>query len=178
MRSYKIPARVATILLAGAAAVGMTVAAPTASAAPAELSFSSYYPVNPGVYQSKRFADDGRYFFTAGGFQCQIGRPGSVACKGRPASAPAGVLGVAITHDLQGPWWVRPGSNFRFTSRAGFPAKTLGVGSRITANNVVCAAPRPGTVTCASQNRAFTLSRGSYRFYAPPGDRAHSPNRR
>lgn len=166
------------MLLAAAAGAGLVITAAPADAAPAELSFGAYAPVDASRYQSLRYADDGRYFFAAGQWRCQIARPGSVACKGRPATAPRGTQGVAITNDAQGPWWVPPGTTFRFTSRAGFRAPVLGVGKRITVNNVACAVPAPNVVSCATPNRAFVLRKGSHRFYFPPGDRAHSPNPR
>lgn len=167
------------LLLAAALAATTAVVVPQAAAAPppAELRFGSFAPVNAAKYQSLRFADNGRTFFVAGQWRCQIGpQPGSVACSGRPATAPPRTRGVAITNDLNGPSWVPPGTTYRFGSQAGFRAPVLKVGQRITVANTVCAVPRRNVVSCATNNRAFILSRGWHKFYYPKGDRRHSAN--
>ncbi|WP_345314323.1 hypothetical protein [Gordonia alkaliphila] len=159
-------------------AAGLLAAPPAAAAPPPpELRFGSFAPVNAAKYQSLRFADDGRTFFVAGQWRCQIGpRPGSVACQGRPATAPPRTKGVAITNDLQGPLWVPPGTTYRFGSQAGFRAPVLKVGQRITVAGTVCAVPRRNVVSCATNNRAFILSRAWHKFYYPKGDRRHNAN--
>lgn len=144
---------------------------------PSELQFNNFSSVNAKRFQSLRFADNGRTFFRTGQWLCQLGpQPGSVACKGHPATAPSGVIGVAITNDAQGPWWVRPGTNYTFGSRAGFRAPVLNAGQKISIANVTCAVPRKNVVSCATNSRAFILSRGWHKFYYPRGDRAHSAN--
>lgn len=155
-----------------------TLIAPPAAAArvPAELQFGNYSPVNASKYRSLHYADDGRVFFVAGRWRCQIGRPGSVACGGRPATAPPATRGVAITNDLQGPLWVPPGTTFRLGSQAGFRAPALKVGHRISVGNTVCARPRANVVSCATNNRAFILSPAWHKFYYPAGDNRHSAN--
>ncbi|MFZ2512802.1 MAG: hypothetical protein WAW85_17110 [Gordonia sp. (in: high G+C Gram-positive bacteria)] len=165
------------ILAASAALLGTLVAAPVAAApVPAELQFGNYSPVNVSKYRSLRYADDGRVFFVAGRWRCQIGRPGSVGCQGRPATAPPGITGVAITNDLQGPLWVPPGTTYRFGSQAGFRAPVLNVGQRISVGTTVCARPRANVVSCATSNRAFILSPAWHKFYYPKGDNRHSSN--
>lgn len=167
------------VLIVASLIAALFAAAPAASAAPAppELQFGNFAPVNAKKYQSLRYADDGRTFFVTGRWLCQLGpRPGSVACKGRPATAPPRTVGVAITNDQQGPWWVPPGTTYRFGSQAGFRAPVLRVGQRISAAGSTCAVPRNGVVSCATANRAFILSPRWHKFYYPAGDRAHSKN--
>lgn len=183
MRSLGSPRRrrslIGTVVLAVCAVLaGTLAAAPPAAAAPvpAELQFGNYAPVKASKFQSLRYADDGRHFFVAGRWLCQITRPGSVGCKGRPATAPPGTQGVAITNDQQGPLWVPPGTTYRFGSRAGFRAPALKVGQRITVGNTVCARPRAQVVSCATNNRAFILSPAWHKFYYPRGDTRHSAN--
>ncbi|MFT4088601.1 MAG: hypothetical protein QM658_15875 [Gordonia sp. (in: high G+C Gram-positive bacteria)] len=175
-------ARSAILLLIAMLAGALTAAlAPDASATPrtsaAELDFAKYQAVDAHRFQSLRYDDNGRVFFVAGQWRCQLGaQPGSVACKGRPATAPPNTVGVSIVGDQQGPWWVAPGTTFRFGSVTGFRAPVLKVGQRITFANTTCAVPRRNVVACASTNRAFILSRGWHKFYFPRYDRAHSKN--
>ncbi|UQE75005.1 hypothetical protein MYK68_20335 [Gordonia sp. PP30] len=165
------------VVAALVALLAVTAAPAQAAPPPAELAFGSFTPVKAQRFQSLRYADDGRTFFAAGQWRCQIGpRPGSVACQGHPYTAPPGTQGVAITNDAQGPWWVPPGTNYTFGSRAGFRAPVLKVGQKISVANVTCAVPRRNVVSCASPNRAFILSRAWHKFYYPRGDRAHSAN--
>ncbi|GAC59030.1 hypothetical protein GOHSU_71_00030 [Gordonia hirsuta DSM 44140 = NBRC 16056] len=171
------PALLITLIVALSATLLGTAAPAAAAPVPAELQFSRFSPVNPAKYQSVRWADNGRSYFVAGRWQCQLGpQPGSVACKGRPATAPPNTRGVAITNDLQGPLWVPPGTTYRFGSEAGFRAPVLKVGQRIQVADAVCAVPRAGVVSCATNNRAFILSRAWHKFYYPKGDRRHSAN--
>lgn len=174
--SRRRPLLIALVLALGAALIA-TAAPATAAPVPSELQFGNYTAVNANKFQSLRFADNGRTFFTAGQWRCQIGpQPGSVACKGRPATAPPRTQGAGITNDLQGPWWIPPGTTYRFGSQAGFRAPALKVGQRISVANTVCAVPRANVVSCATPNRAFILTRAWHKFYYPKGDRAHSAN--
>lgn len=170
-----IPRKLATLVVLALGAVLLAPAAPAAAAPPPELQFDRYTPVNPAKYQSLRYADDGRFFFRAGKWRCQIWRAGSVACQGKPATAPPNTLGVSVTNDSQGPWWVPPGTTFRFGSQAGFRAPVLRPGQRIVTNNVVCAVPRSGVVSCATNNRAFILSPQWHKFYGPRSYRNGNP---
>ncbi|MFM9378865.1 hypothetical protein [Gordonia sp. VNK21] len=164
----------AALTLVGGALLPSTGAA---SAAPAELDFGRYTPVNPNTFRSLAYVDDGRHFFRAGSFRCQLGpNPGEVACQGKPATAPPHTTGVAIVASQSGPWWVPPNTTFRWGSRAGFRTPVLHVGERVTVGNVACARPRSGVVSCASPNRAFIIARGWHKFYYPKGATDHSKN--
>lgn len=174
---HRRPLLFCLIVAVSTALLGTLVAAPAAAApVPSELRFGSLRPVDANKYRSLHYADDGRVFFVAGRWRCQLGRPGSVGCQGRPATAPPRTRGVAITNDLQGPLWVPPGTTYRFGSRAGYRAPALQVGQRISVGNTVCARPRADVVSCATPNRAFILSPAWHKFYYPTGDTRHSAN--
>ena len=96
--------------------------------------------------------------------------------QGQAATAPPRTQGVAITQDQQGPWWVPPGTDYRFTPRSKYRPRTLGAGQKISTTNVTCAVPRAGVISCKTPNRAFIISRGWHKFYWPKGDTAHSKN--
>ncbi|EGD54495.1 hypothetical protein SCNU_12963 [Gordonia neofelifaecis NRRL B-59395] len=164
---------VAVIALVAALLPGVAQAAPPT----ADFDFSQYRSVNADAYRSLAYSDNGRHYFTTGRWSCQIGpQANAAACKGRPATAPPGVIGVAFAGESQGPYWVRPGSSFRLGPVSGFRAPVLPIGSRITVVNVTCAVPRAGVVACRNWNRGFQLSRGTHRFLYPAGDTAHDGN--
>lgn len=164
---------VAVIALLAASVPAIAHAAPRAS----DFDFSPYRSVNADDYRSVAYVDNGRHYFTAGGWRCQIGpQANAMACRGRPATAPPGTIGVAVSGESQGPYWVRKGTSFQLGPVSGYLPRVLPVGSRITVANVTCAAPRAGVVACRNWNRGFLLSRAGHRFLYPAGDTAHSAN--
>lgn len=163
-------------MLAAALLPGTATAAPPARSTASTFDLSKYAPVNADNYRSLQFVDGGAYFFRAGRWLCQIGpsNPNQVACKGKPASAPPGTLGIAIPGEGQGPYWARPGTTFRVGPEGSFRPPVLAVGQRLTVISVSCAVPRAGVVVCRNWNRGFMLSRYSHKFLYPKGDTAHS----
>jgi len=168
-----VVAALVAVLLPGT--TGAANAAPRSS----DFDLARMQPVNPDKYRSISYANRGRHFFRADGWLCQIGpQPGATACKGKPRTAPPGVIGVAIAGEQQGPYWVRPGTTFQLGPVSPFRAPTLHAGTRITVADVTCAVPRRGVVVCRNWNRGFKVSRGSHTFMYPKGDRAHDRNPR
>ncbi len=149
---------------------------------PAAFDLSRYAPVDPTPFRSLAYDDNGRSFFTTGRWNCQIGPTfRSVGCQGRPATAPPGVQGAAITADAQGPWWVPEpdlltGTSYRFGSTSGFRPPRLSVGTRVTIAGVTCMAPSATQVACRTGNRAPIFSPHFHKFYYPAGDTAHNGN--
>lgn len=178
--------RLASCVLAAAALLVPLLNASPASAAPlplpAAFDLSRYTPVDPTPFRSLAYDDNGRSFFTTGRWNCQIGPTfRSVGCQGRPATAPPGVQGAAITADAQGPWWVpKPdlltGTSYRFGSTSGFRPPRLSVGARVTIAGVTCTVPSATQVACRTGNRALIFSPGFHKFYYPAGDAAHNGN--
>ncbi|MEE3852111.1 hypothetical protein VZC37_17345 [Gordonia sp. LSe1-13] len=174
-----------TALIASALAVCALGASPSAEVAaappgptlPVEFDLSRYQPVDPERYRSLAYADNGRGFLRVGRWMCQIGPVYRyVGCQGHPATAPPQVRGAAISGDQQGPWWVPPGTTYRFGAPTGFRPPTLSVGSRVTLYGVTCTAPRRDTVACRTGSRALIFTPGWHKFFFPSGDSAHSPN--
>ncbi|MGV9480561.1 hypothetical protein [Gordonia aichiensis] len=173
-------------MLASVAALGPLLNASPASAAPTSLpaafDLARYRAVDPASFRSLAYADNGRSFFTTGRWNCQIGPTfRSVGCQGRPATAPPGTQGAAITADAQGPWWVPSpglltGTTYRFGSTTGFRAPRLGVGTRVTIAGVTCTVPSAAEVACRTGNRALIFAPGFHKFYFPAGDTAHNEN--
>ncbi|GEE00739.1 hypothetical protein nbrc107696_11850 [Gordonia spumicola] len=171
--------RLICIVVALVAAVSGLVAVAPAQAAPLRtaLPLGQYQGVNASRFTSYSYADRGRVFFAAAGRQCQIGpTPGNVACSGKTKTAPPRTVGVSITGDMQGPYWIPRGTSYRFGSAVGFRAPVLHVGQRITVANVSCAVPKSGVIACSTINRAFVLTPSTHRFYYPRGDRRHDGN--
>ncbi|MEO9329485.1 hypothetical protein [Gordonia aurantiaca] len=170
---------------------GIAVAAPAAEATPpgptlpVEFDLSRYQPVEPTIFRSLAYGDNGRSFFTTGRWMCQIGQAYRyVGCKGHPATAPRGASGAAIAGDQQGPWWVMPDQTYHWGSRTGFRPPVLGVGKRVTIAGVTCTVPRRDTVACRTGERALIFTPAWHKFFFPswdtlgPGNNAvaHSPN--
>ncbi|GAC66890.1 hypothetical protein [Gordonia soli] len=148
---------------------------------PVEFDLARYQPVNPERYRALAYADNGRGYFTAGRWTCQFGPTYRyVGCRGKPATAPPGTLGVAISGDQQGPWWVinRPDNRptYRFAIPSGFRPPQLAVGKRITFGGTTCTAPRPDVVACRTGGRALILTPSWHKFFFPARDTAHSAN--
>ncbi|WP_131734577.1 hypothetical protein [Gordonia paraffinivorans] len=177
----------AAFVAAGGVAIGAppAVAAPAGPTLPVEFDLARYQPVDPTTYRSLAYADNGRSFFTAGRWMCQIGQGYRyVGCKGHPATAPRGASGAAIAGDQQGPWWVMPDDTYHWGSRAGFRPPVLGVGKRVTIAGVTCTVPRPDVVACRTGARALIFTPAWHKFFFPSWDTlgpgtsavAHSPN--
>ncbi|WP_439030762.1 hypothetical protein [Gordonia terrae] len=181
--------RVTVVLAALTVAAGIASAPPAIAAPgpsmPVEFDLTRYQPVDPTMFRSLAYADNGRSFFTTGRWMCQVG-PGYryVGCQGRPATAPPDALGAAIADDQQGPWWARNTQTYRFGSNAGFRPPVLGVGKRVTIAGVTCTVPRRDTVACRTGQRALIFTPAWHKFFFPswdtlgPGNNAvdHSAN--
>ncbi|MFT3716572.1 MAG: hypothetical protein QM774_11685 [Gordonia sp. (in: high G+C Gram-positive bacteria)] len=170
----------AGLAVAAAAATTVVAAAPADATPVSQLRLGGYSAVNATAYRSLSYQDNGRVYFRAGRYLCQMGpQPGSVACKGYTRTAPTGwpgVQGVAITQDQQGPWWVpnNPWSDFKIGPRSHFRVPALPVGKRISVYGATCARMNAGTVGCATTNRGFVLNRAGHKFYVPRGDNRHA----
>ncbi|WP_347958041.1 hypothetical protein [Gordonia aichiensis] len=166
-----------TIVIVAALATALLPALAQAQPRGGDLDFSRYRAVNAEPYRSSAYVDRGRHYFVSGGWLCQIGpQPGAAACRGKPATAPPGVIGVALAGEQQGPYWVRPGTTFQLGPVSRFRAPVLPAGTRITVADVTCAVPQTGVVACRNWNRGFRVSRASHWFLYPRGDRAHDGN--
>lgn len=172
---FRLVAALTAPLLAFSVLSG-TGSADAAPPLPAEFNTSQYAAVDTNRFRSLAYEDNGHHYFSNGRWQCRIGNYGYVGCQGKPATAPPGTRGTAISGDQQGPWWVKPGTTYRFTARSNFGAPALGVGNRITVNGVTCTAPTADRIACTTGARGFILSPGWHKFYYPAGDTAHSKN--
>lgn len=162
-----------SVLLPGA----MATAAPPGPPLPAEFDLGRFQPVSDAPFRPLDYADNGAAFLRVGPWLCRIGPTYRyVGCQGKPATAPPGTRGVAISGDQQGPWWVPETSDYRFDAPSGFRAPSLPVGKRVTYSGATCTAPRPDTVACRTGGRAFILQPGWHKFYYPGGDTAHDGN--
>lgn len=176
-----VTASVIAVIAAVASALAPTAtAAPPGPPIPIEFQLDRYTPVKPDRFRSLAYVDDGRSFVRVGNWTCQFTRYRYVGCKGAPATAPPGTLGVTITADQQGPYWVQNrflySPSYRFGSKAGFRAPTLAVGHRVTIMGTTCTAPRPNVVACLTGSRAFILTPAWHKFFFPSGDTAHNNN--
>lgn len=170
-----LSAAVAIVAACAAVLAPASSAAPRGPAMPVEFDLARYQPVSPTPFRSLAYADNGKSFFFAGPWMCQIGgQYRYVGCKGRPATAPPTARGAIIVGDIQGPWWVVPGGpldvNYRFGSKAGFRPPVLGVGKRVTIEGVTCTAPRPSVVACRTAERAMILTPSWHKFFWPSWD--------
>ncbi|QKT08711.1 hypothetical protein HUN08_16975 [Gordonia sp. X0973] len=149
------------------------------AATPPELDFAKYPAVDSSRYVSYNYDNNGRAFFQSPPFYCSIGQaPGYVACKGHPATAPAGMQGVLLAAH-QGPWWITPeglaAPTVNLVPQAHFRAPVLPVGRSISIYDVTCARPRPAVVSCMwSAGRGFVISPKWHKFIGPAD--VHSPN--
>ena len=184
-RSRQSRIRLASALVGLAAICASVVHAAPATAAPplpAAFDLSRFRTVDPTQFRSLAYDDNGRSFFTTGRWNCQIGPTfRSVGCQGRPATAPPGIQGAAITADAQGPWWVPSaggltGTTYRFGSTSGFRPPRLGVGTRVTIAGVTCTVPSSTQVACRTGERALIFAPGFHKFYFPAADTAHNGN--
>ncbi len=171
--------RAATAILAVASALALAPGL-SAAATPPELDFNAYPAVDATRYVSYNYDNNGRAYFSAGGFYCSIGQyPGRVACKGHPATAPAGMQGVLLNNH-QGPWWITPeglaAPTVNLVPQAYFRAPVLPVKRSISIYNITCARPRTHVVSCMwTGGRAFVISPKWHKFYAPADVRSPNP---
>ncbi|GAB08271.1 hypothetical protein GOARA_006_00300 [Gordonia araii NBRC 100433] len=167
-----------TALTAVAAALALAPGL-AAGATPPELDFARYPAVNAKRYVSYNYDNNGRAFFRAGDYYCQIGQyPGRVACKGFVGTAPAGTQGVLLNNH-QGPWWITPtgfaAPNMQLLPKAHFRAPILPVKRSISIYDVTCARPRAHVVSCTTRGRAFAISPKWHKFVGPGGYRNANP---
>ncbi len=175
----KLLLRAMTAVVAVGSALALAPGLATA-ATPPELDFAAYPAVDANRYVSYNYDNSGRAFFRAGEFYCSIGsRPGRVACKGRPATAPPGMQGVLLNNH-QGPWWVTPAGlaapTISLVPEAYFRAPVLPVKRSIHIYDVTCARPRPAVVSCMwTAGRGFVISPKWHKFYASRDVRDANP---
>ncbi len=161
------------------AAVTAALVPGAAAAAPASgvPDLSALTAVDATPYRSLSYANGGRHFFRAGSTLCQIGSgASSAACRIRPATAPPNAIGVTLSGENAGPYWVRRDSSFQLGPVSRFRAPALTPGHRITVRNTTCGVPKAGVIICHNNNRSFTVSRSWHRFTYPKGDRYHDRN--
>lgn len=170
-------------VLAALAATAATLSiGSTASAAPGPdytqvPDLGGYTAVDPYPYLSVDYNDNGRTFFvTPSGRVCALGSGYAyVGCGGHPASAPRGVVGVAISAGQEGPYWVPPDTTYNTRPEGWFQPPLLDVGQSITVAGSTCAVSPVG-VTCVAGPRAFTITPSWFKFVYPAGDRYHDNN--
>jgi hypothetical protein len=165
-----------------AATAGLLATASPASAVPGPTytqtpDLTNYVAVDPYGYRSPDFADNGRTFFvTPSGRICALGPGyGYVGCTGHPASAPPGIVGVAISGGQMGPYWVPPSTSYSARPQGWFTPPLLQVGESITVDGSTCAVSPVG-VTCVAGPRAFTITPSWFKFVTPPTDEYHDRN--
>lgn len=175
----RVGASAVVLIVAAVIAATLPGSIGTADAAPRSSDFdlSRYRPVNPDKYRSLSYENNGRHYFVSGTVRCQIGpQAGAAGCRVHPRTAPPSVVGVALSGETQGPYWVPRTTTYQFGPVTRFRTPTLQPGTRITVANVTCAAPKTGVVVCRNWNRGFKVSRSSHKFLYPRGDRAHNNN--
>lgn len=173
----RVGATTIVLIVAALIAALLPNSAGRSDAAPTSFDLSNYQSVNPTPYRSIAYVDNGRHFFRTGSVLCQIGpAANAAACRVTARTAPPGVIGVAVSGESQGPYWVRPRTTFRIGPVGRFAVPTLKPGNRITVATVTCAVPRIGKVICRNWNRGFAVSRAGHRFLYPRGDHAHDGN--
>lgn len=172
---------VGALAAVAATAATLSVGSP-ASAAPGPdytqlPDLSGYAAVNPGPYYSPDYNDNGRTFFvTPSGRTCVLGSGWAyTGCSGHPASAPPGVVGVAISGGQDGPNWIPPDTTYSTRPEGRFRAPLLDVGQSISVNGSTCAVSPVG-VTCVAGSRAFTVTPSWFKLVYPAGDKYHSNN--